>query len=332
LTHGGHLSHGHQTTTKKISETAHRFEAIPYFLDETTGLIDYDELESRAIALRPRLIIAGASAYSRLIDYGRMRRIADKIGAFLHADMSHICGLVASGVIPGPFEACDTVVSTLNKTLRGPLGAVIFHKSALADCINRTVFPRFQSGTNLRNVIALAVALKQAQSTESQKNQQDVLGGARVLAEGLKGYGYKLVSGGTDTHLLLLDLRDKGISGARAEAVLNLAGISCNRNLLAGDPLHRHGGLRLGSAPMTTRGMLPQGFSQVARFLHKGIEIARKLSLEANSQGSEMGMTAADTKTSAWFRKWLGDGTKDIELMELRSDVETFVKHYPIPY
>ena len=229
LPHGGHLSHGYQTPTKKISMISKYFETLPYRLDESTGLIDYDKLESMAQLYRPRIIIAGTSAYSRLIDYPRMQSIAKSVGAFLLSDMAHISGLVAGNVIPSPFPQSDIVTTTTHKSLRGPRGAMIFFRKGvrsetktgekvmydLEEKINASVFPGHQGGPHNHTITALAVALHQAQTKEFNQYQRNVLANAKALAERLGnssytgGLGYQVVSGGTDNHLVLVDLKSQ---------------------------------------------------------------------------------------------------------------------------
>lgn len=231
LPHGGHLSHGYATPTKKISMVSKYFESIPYRLNEETGRIDYDECEKFANRIRPKILIAGTSAYSRLIDYGRMRQIADQCGAYLLADMAHISGLVAGGVIPSPFEYADVVTTTTHKSLRGPRGSMIFFRKGqrsvdkkgnpinydLEAKINAAVFPGLQGGPHNHTITALAVALKQAQAPEFRAYQEQVVKNAAALGENLASKGFNLVSGGTDNHLLLLDLKSKGVTGGKAE-------------------------------------------------------------------------------------------------------------------
>jgi glycine hydroxymethyltransferase len=272
LPHGGHLSHGYQTPTKKISAVSKYFETLPYRLDEKTGLIDYVKLEEMTLLYRPRIIIAGTSAYSRLIDYERMREIADKVGAYLLSDMAHISGLVAARVIPSPFPLSDVVTTTTHKSLRGPRGAMIFFRKGVRSLdkkgvevmydlegpINASVFPGHQGGPHNHTIAALAVALKQAQSQEFKDYQQTVLMNAKALANRLGqtkeqgGLGYSVVSGGTDNHLVLVDLKDRGIDGARVERVLELVGVASNKNTVPGDKsAMQPGGLRMGSHQKT---------------------------------------------------------------------------------
>jgi glycine hydroxymethyltransferase len=229
LPHGGHLSHGFSTRTKKISATSIFFEQMPYRLNTKTGIIDYDMLASTAVLFRPKILIAGASAYTRHYDYPRMREIADSVGAYLLSDMAHISGLVAANVVPTPFELSDVVTTTTHKSLRGPRGAMIFFRKGqrgttkqglpimyqLEEKINFAVFPGLQGGPHNHTISGLACALKQAQSSEFKAYQQQVLQNSKALAESLQKHGYDLVSGGTDNHIVLTDLRSKSIDGFR---------------------------------------------------------------------------------------------------------------------
>ena len=271
LPHGGHLSHGFQTDSKKISAVSIFFESMPYRLDESTGLIDYDACQTLATAYRPKLLIAGASAYSRLYDYKRMREIADSTGAFLLSDMAHISGLVAADMIPSPFEYSDVVTTTTHKSLRGPRGAMIFYRKGqkgvdkkgnaimydLEDKINFSVFPGLQGGPHNHTIAGLAVALKQAASPDFAAYQTQVMRNMHAMSERLKSHGIELVSGGTDNHLVLADLRPLGVDGSRVERVLELAHIACNKNTVPGDKSAMvPGGLRLGTPALTTRGFV----------------------------------------------------------------------------
>lgn len=265
LPHGGHLSHGYQTPTKKISMISKYFETFPYRLDEKTGLIDYDKLNDLAQLYRPKLIIAGTSAYSRLIDYERMREIAKSVNAYLLSDMAHISGLVAGDVVPSPFGYSDIVTTTTHKSLRGPRGAMIFFRKGvrsttkagekvmydLENPINASVFPGHQGGPHNHTISALAVALGQAQTPAFKQYQKLVLENAKSLAKRLGdptesgGLGYNIVSGGTDNHLVLVDLKSKGVDGARVERVLELCGLAANKNTVPGDKSAlKPGGLR----------------------------------------------------------------------------------------
>ncbi|KLP00378.1 putative glycine hydroxymethyltransferase [Fusarium fujikuroi] len=248
LPHGGHLSHGYQIPNKKISMVSKYYETFPYRLNEETGLIDYDKLRENALLYRPKVIVAGTSAYSRLIDYERMRAIADEAGAYLLSDMAHVSGLVAAGVIGTPFEDSDIVTTTTHKSLRGPRGAMIFYRKGVRSTdkkgkqimydlegpINASVFPGHQGGPHNHTITALAVALRQAQTPEFKQYQEKVLENSQALAKQLsEGLGYKLVSGGTDNHLVLVDLKPKGVDGARVERVLELITLAVDKDARA---------------------------------------------------------------------------------------------------
>ncbi|KAL0698108.1 hypothetical protein Bca4012_054230 [Brassica carinata] len=244
LPHGGHLSHGFMTAKRRVSGTSIYFESMPYRLDESTGIVDYDMLEKTAVLFRPKLIIAGASAYSRDFDYPRMRKymkIADSVGAFLMMDMAHISGLVAASVLADPFEYCDIVTTTTHKSLRGPRGGMIFFKKdpvngvELESAINNAVFPGLQGGPHNHTIGGLAVCLKHAQSPEFKAYQKRVVANCRSLANRLVELGFKLVSGGSDNHLVLVDLRPLGMDGARVEKILDMASITLNKNSVPGE-------------------------------------------------------------------------------------------------
>ncbi|KFM26246.1 Serine hydroxymethyltransferase, mitochondrial [Auxenochlorella protothecoides] len=292
LPHGGHLSHGYQTDTKKISAVSIFFETMPYRLSEETGLIDYDALERTAELYRPKLIVAGASAYTRHYDYPRMRQIADRHKSILLADMAHISGLVAAGVVPSPFDYADVVTTTTHKSLRGPRGAMIFYRKGvkgqdkkgndikydLEGPINFSVFPGLQGGPHNHTISGLAVALKQAAGPEFRAYQEQVLANCQALAKGLLDAGVNLVSGGTENHLVLADLRPRGVDGSRVERVLELAHIAANKNTVPGDVSAMvPGGLRMGTPALTSRGFVESDFAKVAAFVNRGVDIAKEL-------------------------------------------------------
>lgn len=312
-----------------MSGVAHRFESIPYHVELETGLIEYDRLERVATTAKPRVIVAGASAYSRLIDYDRMRRIADQCGAFLIADMSHICGLVAARVIPSPLDTCDVVTTTVYKTFQGPPGAMILFRKSFGERMNRAVFPRFQAGPNIQQIIALAVALRHAQTQQSKNMQSNMLEGAKLLAAGLSNYGYKLVGGGTDNHQVMIDLRSEGFDGAYVEGVLELASVACNQNMLPGDEVGSRSGIRLGSAAMITRGFKPPDFNRVANIVHRAVGIARSVMAELTEF-----KTAKSTRPIApkKFRDHLMNGSNRQAIMQLSNEVESWMQHYPPPW
>lgn len=293
LPHGGHLSHGYQTDTRKISAVSTYFETMPYRVDLETGIIDYDMLEKTAVLYRPKVLVAGTSAYCRLIDYKRMRQIADKVGAYLVVDMAHISGLIASGVIPSPFEYADIVTTTTHKSLRGPRGAMIFFRRGvrsvnpktgkevlydLENPINFSVFPGHQGGPHNHTIAALATALKQAASPEFKEYQTQVLKNAKVLESEFQKLGYTLVSGGTDSHMVLVSLRDKGIDGARVETVCENMNIALNKNSIPGDKSALvPGGIRIGAPAMTSRGLGEQDFVKIVQYIDKAVRFAQDL-------------------------------------------------------
>eukprot|EP01006_Ploeotia_vitrea_P045068 TRINITY_DN66894_c2_g2_i1.p2 TRINITY_DN66894_c2_g2~~TRINITY_DN66894_c2_g2_i1.p2 ORF type:complete len:526 (-),score=279.27 TRINITY_DN66894_c2_g2_i1:1176-2579(-) len=332
LPHGGHLSHGYSIPGKHISMVSQYFEVLPYRLDEETGLIDYDTLEKNARLFRPELIVAGTSAYSRLLDYARFRDVCDQHGAYLMADMAHISGLVAGGVIPSPFDYADIVTTTTHKSLRGPRGAMIFYRKGVRSVhpktgaetmydlegpINQAVFPGHQGGPHNHTITALAVALEQAKSPVFKQYQEQVLKNCQALNNKLIDLGYKIVSDGTDVHLVLVDLRPRGVNGAKVERVLELACIALNKNTVPGDKSAMNpGGIRLGSPAMTTRGLNEKDFEQVAEFVHRGVEITLQIQKEAGK------------KTMKAFREKLASQSWP-ELDQLRADVVQFSRSFP---
>ena len=262
LAHGGHLSHGSPVNFSGIA-----YHIVSYGVGED-GYIDYDEVERLAMAHRPRLIIAGASAYPRTIDFKRFREIADQCGAFLMADIAHIAGLVAAGLHPSPIPYAHVTTSTTHKTLRGPRGGLILSSEEFAQehKLNRAVFPGVQGGPLMHIIAAKAVAFKEALEPGFKTYQQLVLDDCRALADGLLRRGFTLFSGGTDNHLILVDLRSKGITGRDCEHVLDSANITCNKNAIPNDPTppNTTSGIRLGTAAVATRGMQPSDMDQIA--------------------------------------------------------------------
>jgi len=266
LAHGGHLSHG-----SPVSYSGQLYRFVHYGVDKETERLDYAEVERLAMEHRPRLIVAGASAYPRIIDFQVLRKIADLVGARLLADMAHIAGLVAAGLHPSPVPVAQVVASTTHKTLRGPRGGIILCHSELAADIDRSVFPGTQGGPLMHVIAAKAVAFQEALQPAFVSYQQAVLENARVLASELQGLGFRLVAGGTDTHLLLVDLSDWGITGRIAEDVLQMAGICVNRNSIPFDPRppQTPSGIRLGTPAVTTRGLGPQEMRRIAALIHQ---------------------------------------------------------------
>ena len=352
LPHGGHLSHGYQTPSKKISFVSKYFETLPYRLDEQTGYIDYDRLEELAVVYRPKVIVAGASAYSRLIDYRRMREICDKVNAYLLADIAHIAGMIAAKVIPGPFGVADIVTTTSHKSLRGPRGALIFYRRGvrrtdpktkqdemyeLEKAINASVFPGHQGGPHNHTIAALAVALGQTRTPEFKAYQEQVLANAKSLAKRLGepkekgGLGYTLVSGGTDNHLVLADLKPQGIDGARVERVLELVGVAANKNTVPGDrSALTPGGLRMGTPAMTTRGFGEHDFTRVADIVDRAVAIAIRVDKAARKAAEEKG--EKNPSRLKVFLQHLGGGEAIPEIIQLRSEVADWVGTYPLPW
>ena len=251
LQQGGHLSHG-----SPVNISGKYFNVVPYGVDNETARIDYDEMERIALECKPQLIVVGASAYSRVIDFARCREIADKVGAYLMVDMAHIAGLVAAGVHPSPVPYADIVTTTTHKTLRGPRGGMILCKEEFAKQIDKAVFPGTQGGPLMHIIAAKAVALGEALTDEFKEYQKQVVKNAAVLADELSKRGVDIVSGGTDNHLMLLDLRSKGITGKELEHRLDEVRITANKNTIPNDPQSPFitSGLRIGTPAVTTRG------------------------------------------------------------------------------
>ncbi|HHF7348118.1 TPA: serine hydroxymethyltransferase [Legionella feeleii] len=266
LPHGGHLTHG-----SKVNFSGKLYEAIGYGLDPETGLINYDALEELAVTHRPKMIIAGFSAYSQVLDWARFRAIADKAGAYLMADMAHVAGLVAVGLYPSPLPYADVVTTTTHKTLRGPRGGLILARAneEIEKKLNSSVFPGMQGGPLMHVIAAKAVAFAEALQPEFKDYQQQVLLNAKVMAEVLKGRGYPIVSGGTENHLLLVDLITKNITGKDADAALGRANITVNKNSVPNDPRSPFvtSGLRLGTPAITTRGFKEKEVSILSNWI-----------------------------------------------------------------
>ena len=235
LAHGGHLTHGHQTETKKISASSHYFQSQPYYVHEDTGLIDYDALAKAALEFKPQMIICGASGYPADFEYKRFREIADSVGAYLMADIAHISGLVACGLSPSPFEFCDIVTSTTHKSLRGPRSGIIFHRKKYTDVINFAVFPMLQGGPHNTAIGGLAVQLKEVATPEFKAYSQQVITNAIALGKALTDKGEKLITGTTVNHLVMWDLRQHGLTGSKVEKALDMMHMTTNKNSIVGD-------------------------------------------------------------------------------------------------
>ena len=261
LSHGGHLSHG-----ASVNFSGHLFKSVTYGVDSKTGYIDYNELRRIAREHKPRMIIAGASAYSRILDFQAFSDISKEVGAFFMADIAHIAGLIAAGLHPSPIPYADFVTTTTHKTLRGPRGGMIMCKSAHAKAIDKMIFPGIQGGPLVHVIAAKAVALKEALSKEFRTYQQQVVRNAQKLAQGLSARGFKIFSGGTDNHLMLVDLTGENITGKEAEEALDRTGITVNKNAIPYDsrPPAVTSGIRLGTPCVTTRGMAESEMTEIA--------------------------------------------------------------------
>ncbi len=266
LTHGGHLTHGWN-----VSITGAWFRSVQYGVNLETGRMDYDQVRDLARRERPRLIIAGATAYPRVIDFAAFRAIADEVGAVFLADMAHIAGLVAGGAHPSPVPHAPVVTTTTHKTLRGPRGAMILCREDFAKAVDRAVFPGLQGGPHNHTTAGIAVALREAATPAFRDYAHQVVRNARALAEALAGYGFKLVSGGTDNHLILMDVTPRGLTGKQFAKALDRAGLECNYNTVPGDPRKPFdpSGVRLGTPAVTSRGMTEPDMARIAAFFHE---------------------------------------------------------------
>jgi glycine hydroxymethyltransferase len=266
---GGHLTHGHPHNFSGMF-----YNVVTYGVDRRTEVLDYDKIMDLAKKHKPKLILAGASAYPRKIDFKQFRRIADKVGAYLFVDMAHIAGLVAAKIHPTPVPYAEFVTSTTHKTLRGPRGGFVICKKEFARKIDMQIFPGIQGGPLMHVIAAKAVAFREASTARFRIYQRQVVKNARELARRLAKYNFRIVSGGTDTHLLLVDLTEKGLTGSDASNILEEAGITVNKNLIPFDKKSASttSGIRLGTAAVTTRGMKEFHMRQIARFMNEAID------------------------------------------------------------
>ncbi len=264
LAHGGHLTHGHPLNFSGIT-----YKFVPYGVSKETETIDYDELDRLAQEHKPKMIVVGASAYSRIFDFPRMAKIAQSVGALLFVDMAHIAGLIATGVHPSPIPYADFVATTTHKTLRGPRGGMILCREKYAKDLDRTVFPGDQGGPLMHIIAAKAVCLKEAAEPGFAEYQRQVVANAKALAAGMARHGFRIVSGGTDNHLFLVDVNCRGLTGSAVQPALDRSGITVNKNSIPFDPLPplKAGGIRMGTPAVTTRGMREPEMEKIAGWI-----------------------------------------------------------------
>ena len=320
----------------RISAVSTYFETFPYRVDLQTGLIDYDRLLENALMYRPKVIVAGTSAYCRTIDYARMREIADAVGCYLVVDMAHISGLIAAGVNSSPFPYADIVTTTTHKSLRGPRGAMIFFRKGvrksdakagkeilydLEGPINFSVFPGHQGGPHNHTITALAVALKQAQTPEFKQYQEQVIKNAKTLEHEFTAKGHRLVTGGTDNHMVLLDLKPHSLDGARVEAVLEQVNIACNKNTTPGDKSALSPcGIRIGAPAMTSRGLGEKDFAKIATYIDQCIQLTKDIQASLPKEANKL----------KDFKANVASGEVQ-SLNELRKEIAAWAGTFPLP-
>lgn len=323
LAFGGHLTHG-----ASVSITGKYFKAVQYELGKD-GYLDYDAIEALAVKEKPKLIICGTTAYSRILDFKKFGKIADKVGAYLHADISHIAGLVATGVHPSPVPHVHSIMTTTHKTLRGPRGAILMvtekglkKDPEYADKLDKAVFPGLQGGPHDNQTAAIAVALKEASTAKFKKYSEQIVKNAKKLAEKLTAFDFTIISGGTDTHLLLIDLSNKSVNGAQAALALEVAGIVVNKNSVPNDPRPPFypSGIRLGTPAITTRGMKEREMIKVAHWINAVID-----------EVSNNPMPIDKVERIAFWKIYKRDIWENKKLLAIGREVKAFCSKYPLP-
>lgn len=328
LPSGGHLTHGFYTAKRKVSATSIYFESFPYKVDQKTGIIDYATMRANALVFRPKILIAGGSAYPREWDYKQMREIADEAGAFLMTDMAHISGLVAAQVVGDPFLYSHIVTTTTHKTLRGPRAGVIFFRkdaNGFENKINLAVFPALQGGPHENTIAGIATQLRQVATPEFKAYATQVVKNSRALAASLEEHGFSLATGGSDNHLMLIDLKPRGYNGTKMQAVCDAVGLTLNKNSVFGDTSALNpGGVRVGTPALTSRGFLEGDFRQVAGFIARAGEIVSMLDVKGADGKKPTNSGFAGAVANA-------EGASADAITSLSQDIKAFASTFFMP-